>query len=268
MGTIKMKRNLRVVFFLTIIIFVLVGCVTIPIKDKGVIKIDRSGISYVKNNEAGKSEKPANENHDEDEEDEEDVTESKMRGGLDFNHEVPETVMDIDSNQEKDENQSSSTNSTKDKEIKSDKKKEKQGEKEEVAPPTDVRLKYRGEPEVDDCNFDYSEFTDYLPIDIYIPYCAIFLGTAEFKNFVSASFLVDFVTYNDIVYNYRLFLGAGREEYFDTDELRKYAPERYASSPVFDSSVMIRGKLHAGGELVVYPQQKHGFVDLYIEYRW
>ena len=90
-----------------------------------------------------------------------------------------------------------------------------------------------------ECNYDYSEFTDHIGTDIYIPYCAVLLGVLEMSNGISSGLLVDLVSYDTVVNNYRAFLGPDRKEDFDTD---------IAENPD-QRTIFISGKLKDGDKL-------------------
>lgn len=264
MEMIKVKTKLYGGILLIIMTFTLVGCITIPIGNEGVITISGSGIDYTKKSDSAEPEKTINDDSVSSEDEGKNGEDNEV--AINFDNEVIDPLTDNGTDQDANSKQPSPESD--DTVIKKEPKKKQQDEKnKEISDENSI--KYKGEPDVyDDCNYDYSEFTDYLPVDIYIPYCGILLGVAEFSNFVSSSFLVDFVSYDDILYNYRTFLGLGRDEYFNTDELREFAPKGHASFPALNRTVLIRGELQGGGELVVIPEQRNGYVHLILEYRW
>jgi len=256
-----MIKKLYARIVLIVMAFVLVGCITIPLGNNGgVIKISESGIEYVKEEDASED-KSVTEEEDEDE-DEEEEWNAKDVGIGDTKRNQTNRVGAGGSKVE------SSTPVTDDKKKKvetkheADDEEEDEEEEEENKPfaynPEEEPIKYEGEPEEDtECNYDYSEFTDYIGTDIYIPYCAIMVGVEEFNTGVTAGFLVDLVSYDHIKNNYRAFFGLSREEYFDADIIEN--PDV--------RSVLISGRLKDGGKLYAHLEQRLGYVNLLLDYQ-
>lgn len=64
---------------------------------------------------------------------------------------------------------------------------------------------------------DYTEFTQHLSTDIYIPSCSILVTVTDKSEGVTGTFVVDHYDYDTVLSNYRAFLGPLREELLDTD---------------------------------------------------
>lgn len=102
--------------------------------------------------------------------------------------------------------------------------------------PTEYLGEYERDPE---CDYGYSKFTDYIGMDIYIPYCAIMVDVIEFPTGVTAQFFVDFVFYDHLVNNYKVFLGPNRIDISVLDKAE------------YDKEYFMYGKINSGGTLHV-----------------
>ena len=231
-----MRGNIYVGFLIIIMAIFLAGCITIPLGDGNVIKISETGIEFVKADD------------DDDEKIDPAYTGRATGGGGGVIKQKGPTTPENDDSKEK---EIIPANLIEDDEEEDEEEEEKlSGFKLEEEP-----LEYVGEPEEDtECNFDYSEFTDHIGTDIYIPYCAIMVNVEEFSTFIAAEFLVDLVFFDDVLHNYKLFLGSGRNPDLDLD----------LQYPKF---VHINGKLKDGNRLGVHIEQREGYVSLLLEYR-
>ncbi len=234
-----MKRNLYTGILLITIVFFLAGCITIPLGEDKVIEISKSGVRIVENIV-----------EDEADDDEQNHGSQSMPAGAaaipnnnepqkkNVNEDIDERPNIIPEEEEDEEEEEEKLLGYKHQEENS--------------------ITYEGEPEEDtECNYDYSEFTDHIPVDVYIPYCGVLVGVVDFSNSVSAGFLVDLVSYDHILNNYRAYLGLGRDENFDSDKLERYELGR---------GILISGNIRGGGRLHVNLEQRQGYVYVALNY--
>src|SRR5690625_1341690 len=216
---LDMKKNLFVGILFISIAFFLAGCITIPFGNDKVIEISSSGMEVLDNIKDIVHDESSQESTD------------MPRGG---------GVVSVPNTEEpKKENEIEKVDDQPD--LIPEEEEEDDNTPFAYDPPEEEAIKYVGEPEEDtECNFDYTEFTDHLPVEIYIPYCAILLGVVDFGNGASAGFLVDLVFYDDILHNYKTYLGLSRDEYFDSDKGERYEVGR---------GILVSGNLRGGGKL-------------------
>jgi len=80
------------------------------------------------------------------------------------------------------------------------------------------------------------------------------VNVLEFPTGITAGFLVDLVSYDHILNNYKVFLGSGRNPDLDLDLLDP-------------QEIFISGKLKDGGKLSAHLEQREGYVYLLLDYR-
>jgi len=231
-----MRGKIYVGFLIIFMTMFLAGCITIPLGDGNVIKISETGIEFVKAD-------------DEDDEINRDNKGSVTTGGgAGTIRQKESTTPKAD---EPEENEATPPNLAEDDEEEDEEEEEKLSGFNLLEEP----LEYVGEPEEDtECNYDYTEFTDHIGTEIYIPYCAIMVDVEELSYAISASFLVDLVFYDDILHNYKLFLGSGRDPDTDLD----------LKNPEY---IHIYGTIKDGKDLHVRLAQREGYVFLTLDYR-
>src|SRR5690625_403468 len=214
----------------------LAGCITILLGDGNVIKISETGIEFVKADD------------EDDEKIDPDYTGRATGSGGGVIKQRGSTTPKAD---EPEENEATPPNLIEDDEEEN----EEEEEKLSGFNLFEESLEYMGEPEEDtECNYDYTEFTDHIGTEIYIPYCAIMVDVEELSYAISASFSVDLVFYDDILHNYKLFLGSGRDPDTDLD----------LKNPEY---IHIYGTIKDGKDIHVRLAQREGYVFLTLDYR-